>query len=460
MMEDLMPPGGGDGGVADHGVATSMQVVVKAANQKYNDQTIQCQGSWTVKKLKTHLSEVYPCKPKENQQKIIFSGKLLQDHLVLKDVLRSFDPDCPTTVHLVCAPGADSQESSPAPTPNVPPSTETTTTTSTGLRHRTNQTTAPSNTVDSAGDESAAASANLPNQVPSFVAQSLPTSQYPQNWNAETYNAWMQQYYSHAQQPQRSMGVETGQDYQNMYHQYWQYYMYMHYAQHMHSAGGIDAYRHFQTTGLPTVDSVPAENAPEVAGNANNGEAIAAAPPAAVGAAGGGGAMFEDDEDEGRNRDWLDWLYVGSRLGVLLSIIYFYSTVGRFMLVFGFCFLVYIVRNHLYANRNNNRNRRNNNALAGNPDAAAEGNAPAEAVAAGAAAAVAEAPAAPVEAAAAAPADVIAPGDAGRPEEGENELTDAQQPAPPQEGPSPWSMVVTIITTFFSSMVPQPPPAN
>ena len=45
MMEDLMPPGGGDGGVADHGVATSMQVVVKAANQKYNDQTIQCQGA-------------------------------------------------------------------------------------------------------------------------------------------------------------------------------------------------------------------------------------------------------------------------------------------------------------------------------------------------------------------------------------------------------------------------------
>ena len=45
MMEDLMPPRGGDGGVADHGVATSMQVIVKAANQKYNDQTIQCQGA-------------------------------------------------------------------------------------------------------------------------------------------------------------------------------------------------------------------------------------------------------------------------------------------------------------------------------------------------------------------------------------------------------------------------------
>ena len=60
-----------------------------------------------------------------------------------------------------------------------------------------------------------------------------------------------------------------------------------------------------------------------------NAAAGAAAQPPVVGAAGAGGAMFEDEEDEGRNRDWLDWLYVGSRLGVLLSIIYFYSTVGR-----------------------------------------------------------------------------------------------------------------------------------
>ena len=43
---DLMPPAG-EGGVADHGVATSMQVIVKAANQKYNDQTIECQGMIT-----------------------------------------------------------------------------------------------------------------------------------------------------------------------------------------------------------------------------------------------------------------------------------------------------------------------------------------------------------------------------------------------------------------------------
>jgi len=482
MMEDLMPPRGGDGGVADHGVATSMQVIVKAANQKYNDQTIQCQGSWTVKKLKAHLAKVYPCKPKENQQKIIFSGRLLQDHLVLKDVLRSFDPSCPTTVHLVCSPGAESQESSPAP--EVPASSTASTTTTSppsnaGLRRRA---TSPTSTVNSVGNQPAAASTS---QVPSYVAQPLPNPQYPQNWNVETYNAWMRQYYSYAQQPQRSAGDGAAQDYQNMYYQYWQYYMYMHYAQHAHASGGVDILRNLSAAGAPTVDAAPAEDAsaaPEAAGVPNNGEANAPAPAAAaagpVGAAGGGGAMFEDEEEEGRNRDWLDWLYVGSRLGVLLSIIYFYSTVGRFMLVFGFCFLVYIVRNHLYANRNNNnRNQRNNDVPAANADAAAGGNAAEPA--AGAAAAPVEAPDEPAPADgedAAAPADASLEDDPDRSdegqdrsdegldrsEEGDTESVGSDEPRVPRQdlGPTPWSIIVTIITSFFSSLVPQPPPAN
>jgi hypothetical protein len=42
-MEGLLPPSG-EGGLADAGVASSMTLVVKAANQKYNDQTIECEG--------------------------------------------------------------------------------------------------------------------------------------------------------------------------------------------------------------------------------------------------------------------------------------------------------------------------------------------------------------------------------------------------------------------------------
>ena len=38
-------------------------LVVKAPNQKVDDQTIECFLDWTVKHLKTHLSSVYPSKP-------------------------------------------------------------------------------------------------------------------------------------------------------------------------------------------------------------------------------------------------------------------------------------------------------------------------------------------------------------------------------------------------------------
>ncbi|CAG2182040.1 unnamed protein product, partial [Oppiella nova] len=41
----------------------SIEIVVKAPNQKCDDQTITCQLEWTVLSLKSHLSRVYPSKP-------------------------------------------------------------------------------------------------------------------------------------------------------------------------------------------------------------------------------------------------------------------------------------------------------------------------------------------------------------------------------------------------------------
>lgn len=38
-------------------------LIVKAPNQQFEDQTIQCEITWTIKRLKGYLSEVYPCKP-------------------------------------------------------------------------------------------------------------------------------------------------------------------------------------------------------------------------------------------------------------------------------------------------------------------------------------------------------------------------------------------------------------
>ena len=38
-------------------------LVVKAPNQKVADQTVECGLGWTIKKLKEHLSSVYPSQP-------------------------------------------------------------------------------------------------------------------------------------------------------------------------------------------------------------------------------------------------------------------------------------------------------------------------------------------------------------------------------------------------------------
>lgn len=40
-----------------------LTLVVKAPNQEVGDQTVECFLDWTVRKLKKHLSAVYPTNP-------------------------------------------------------------------------------------------------------------------------------------------------------------------------------------------------------------------------------------------------------------------------------------------------------------------------------------------------------------------------------------------------------------
>lgn len=41
----------------------SVTLVVKAPNEKIADQTVECAPDWTIRKLKEHLSDVYPNRP-------------------------------------------------------------------------------------------------------------------------------------------------------------------------------------------------------------------------------------------------------------------------------------------------------------------------------------------------------------------------------------------------------------
>lgn len=95
----------------------------------------------------------------------------------------------------------------------------------------------------------------------------------------------------------------------------------------------------------PQANDPPAAAAAAVAAAAPNpGAAVAAMPeerPANpnIQMNAQGGPVLNDDE---LNRDWLDWMYTVSRAAILLSIVYFYASFGRFVMVIGAMLLVYL----------------------------------------------------------------------------------------------------------------------
>lgn len=87
----------------------------------------------------------------------------------------------------------------------------------------------------------------------------------------------------------------------------------------------ITQYMQYMQTGAP----VPQPGIQRVG---NEGEREGGRPPVVMNA-GAGGQPFPDEDEQGGNRDMLDWLYVSIRVLILLSIVYFYSSASRFILV-------------------------------------------------------------------------------------------------------------------------------
>lgn len=52
--------------------------------------------------------------------------------------------------------------------------------------------------------------------------------------------------------------------------------------------------------------------------------------------------MMDDGDDNGGHRDWLDWLYTVTRFLVIISIVYFNSSLSRFLVVVGVTLLFYM----------------------------------------------------------------------------------------------------------------------
>ncbi|XP_072292127.1 homocysteine-responsive endoplasmic reticulum-resident ubiquitin-like domain member 1 protein [Eucyclogobius newberryi] len=301
----------------------TISIVVKTPNQHQEDQTINgVNANWTVKDLKLHLSAVYATNPAVNEQRLIYSGKLLPDHLHIRDLSRQTDSTL--TLHLVCAVKNPPQQTM------APKNKESETSHS-----------SPSSSASTSADQSEAAPELRQRRasVAPIRTTTWPTAQIYEPPAVTQPSFPTYSLYS----PQQLLWL------QHVYAR--QYYMQYHAALAAANVGPL----HQTTTTIAQYPPVPAPQVPVPAPLANQNPIDLPAnqnpaPDAAFidpGVANQnmrmnaqGGPVMEDEEEV--ERDWLDSFYSAARLGVLLMIIYFNSNLSRFLLVMGMLFFMYM----------------------------------------------------------------------------------------------------------------------
>ncbi|XP_061632535.1 homocysteine-responsive endoplasmic reticulum-resident ubiquitin-like domain member 2 protein isoform X2 [Phyllopteryx taeniolatus] len=289
-----------ESGAAD----TPVTLVIKAPDQKYEDRTINCFLSWTVEKLKRHMANVYPGKPRSRDQRLVYLGNLLEDHLRLQDVLRQHDEY--HVLHLVCnfctPPGspapcsastvnAGSSKTAISTLPDIPavPGGPD------GLRHR-------------------GGILNLNPRRPAGIFITRPHGGAQMLTPMQM--LWWQQMYARYYYMQYQAVVAASRP-----------------PTFPAATSQPPPPRPNETARPPlepvrAADPLPENLVPPPAADAN----------IQINAQAGGGVLNVDEP----NRDWLDWLYALFRVCVLLSFVYFYSTFGRFVVVVGAMMLVYL----------------------------------------------------------------------------------------------------------------------
>ncbi|XP_054910060.1 homocysteine-responsive endoplasmic reticulum-resident ubiquitin-like domain member 2 protein [Poeciliopsis prolifica] len=283
----------------DQGVVDSPVIlVIKAPNQKYDDQTINCYQNWTVEKLKAHLSDVYPSKPSSKDQRLVYSGKLLLDHLTLKDVLRKQDEY--HMLHLVCA------SRTPPSSPQPP-------------RSRSNK------PQESAAGPTASQSSNIAGQV----AAGESSDWLRQQAGAFPYQHMYSQFMHSWNHQMTTAPINTPSYYAPMTLMWWQQLYARQYYMHYQLLAASSQLLRPDQPSAQSSQSDPLSQRPQ-AGRHGNPEVQMNAQ---------GGEILNEEE---LNRDWLDWVYTFSRAAILLSIVYFYSSFSRFVMVMMAMLVLYL----------------------------------------------------------------------------------------------------------------------
>ncbi|XP_072202461.1 homocysteine-responsive endoplasmic reticulum-resident ubiquitin-like domain member 1 protein isoform X3 [Excalfactoria chinensis] len=287
----------------------SLSLLVRSPARRHPDMRLRAAPAWSVRRLKAELRRRAPGEPAEDDQKLIYCGKLLLDHQLLQEFLPGEELHALHLVYNMRTP-TDVPESSAEVKAAQPKLT-------TEARQEPAAASSDGGRLGcSSGGQAAAAEAGARPETPQHAFQAVPPGFSVYTTYSMLQMSWLQQIYAR------------------------QYYM-QYLASTAASADPASTRRSQEipvTPPAPLPDPFPAQNQP---GDQN------AAPQANVVAnqnlrmnAQGGPLMGE--EEEGGNRDWLDWLYSATLFYVFVNIVYFYSSVSRFLLVMGGTVLMYL----------------------------------------------------------------------------------------------------------------------
>lgn len=288
-----------------------VQLIIKSPYQAAGDIKIDCDMLWSVGKVKEHLSALYPGKPRKEDQKLIYCGRLLLDHLQLKDILSQ--AQSVHTMHLVypfpvCLDGNGAQQ------------------------------TKATNESSEMTDSQSAFPSSVNGSCPDGIRQRTAGSQQAPFGN------YLPMHPSYAFPQAATSSPVSPVDLANQFTAMQQMYAQM-MAQYLSQAQGGAG--NFQYVPQATPASAPQQ------------------PPASIPAAdiqdqpANNNRLAYPQEQQPQNnadeeaaaQDLLDWIYIMSRTMILFTILYFYSSLHRVLLVVSLGVLFFVYRAGVFEGR-------------------------------------------------------------------------------------------------------------
>ncbi|NWV75592.1 HERP1 protein, partial [Dasyornis broadbenti] len=294
-----------------------LSLLVRSPAQRHRDLRLSAEPAWTVRRLKTELRRLLPDAPPEEDQKLIYSGKLLLDHHCLRELLPKHGEL--HALHLVYnfkTPGNMQEIKSEV--------LRLTVSSSNGGRLRSS----------SGGHLSAEADNGCLEGRINFVFR---------------YTKWQKLFLLLETTPCPFQSVAPGFSAYTTYSMlqmswFQQIYARQYYMQYLAStAASADPSHARCSQEIPVAPVTPPAPLPDPfpARNQNIAAQVNAVADQNLRMNAQGGPLMEEDE-EGGNRDWLDWLYSATLLYVFVNMVYFYSSISRLLLVMGGTILMYL----------------------------------------------------------------------------------------------------------------------